>query len=297
MRKYLILVAMLAMVLTACRVESIVTLDIDEDGSALVGAELGYDEEFRQLLGDAGANPDDLFSDLPEFGGDDIVQTERTEGDMTYVGAASRVEDLSQFGTTQAATDVFSSFSYTFDEDSASLDATVSSDTIGEAGGDLPIDPSELTDDFFRATVVVTMPGTVTEHNADEVRPDGALVWDLPLTGGDVRVQAASEIGGGGASNLLIVLLAVVLGLAIIAIIAATVMNRRRSEQAVASAAAAHDGSATLEMDAAMPADAIDEAADTAEAADAATESSDVETTIVDVDLEPTDEDGQPDNT
>ena len=47
MRKYLILIALLTVALSACRVESIVTLDIEADGSALVGAELG-DGKARQ---------------------------------------------------------------------------------------------------------------------------------------------------------------------------------------------------------------------------------------------------------
>lgn len=274
MRKYLILIAMLVVVLSACRVESVVTLDIEADGSALVGAEIGFDEEFRQLLGDAGADPDDLFGDLPDFGGGDVEQTERTEGDMTFVGVAARVDDLSTFGTGGVANDVFTAFSYTYDEESATLDATVSSDTVGEAGGDLPIDPSQITDEFFRATVVVMMPGTVTQSNADEVRSDGALVWDLPITGGDVSIQATSDLGGGGTSNLLIIIVALVLGIAIIAIVAATIMNRRRSEQAVAAAAAAR---------------AATETNGDAAAEDAAT--------TVDIDVEVVDEDDQPEST
>lgn len=257
MRRYLFLIAALTLVLSACRVESVITLDIESDGSALIAAELGYDEEFQQLLGDSGFDLSDLSDDLPDFGGDDIVQTERTEGDMTYVGVSAEVDDLSEFGEGQTAEDLFSSFSYTFDDDSASLDATVSSDALGDTGGEFPIDPGELTGDFFRAVVVVTMPGTVTQDNADEVRSDGALVWNIPLTGGDLRIQATSEIDGGGPSNLLIIALTTLLGLAIVAIVAATITNRRRSERAVAAAAAAHESSSssssTLEFDAAPP--------------------------------------------
>ena len=47
MRKYLLIFAMLALVLTACRIESNVNLDIEEDGSAVVLVEIGMDEEFR----------------------------------------------------------------------------------------------------------------------------------------------------------------------------------------------------------------------------------------------------------
>ncbi len=289
MRKYLILIALLTVALSACRVESIVTLDIEEDGSALVGAEIGYDEEFAQLLGDAGADPGELFADLPNFGGDDIVQTERTEGDMTFVGVASRIDDLSQFSATEAAGEIFNSFSYEFDDRTATLSATITAETLGDASGDLPIDPSDLTEDFFRALVVVTMPGTVTESNADEVRADGALVWNLPITGGDVQIQATSDLGGSGASNLLIILVAAFIIVAIIAIIAATIMNRRRSQDAVAAAAAAHEATETAELE------TVPEAAESSETPaepaepDAAADTDEpdaTETTLVDVEVE-----------
>lgn len=289
MRKYLILVAMLAIALTGCRVESIVSLDIEADGSALVGAEVGFDEEFQQLLGDAGADPTELFGDLPDFGGEDVTTTERTDGEMTYYGVTTTVDDLSAFDTAGPAGDVFSSFSYTFDDETAQLQATVTADTIGEAGGDLPIDPSEITDDFFSASVVVMMPGAVTSSNADEVRSDGALVWDLPITGGDVVIEATSDIGGGGTSNLLIIVIALILGLSIIAIVVATIMNRRRSEQAVAAATTAHETARTAELDVAGT--DLDPSNDDADVAGG----TDDEATLVDVELE-YDED-QPDNT
>lgn len=239
MRRYLILMAVLAFALTACRVESNIILDIEEDGSALVGAELGFDEEFRQLLGDNNVDPDDLFGGLPDLGADDVVQTERTEGDMTFVGIASNVEDLSTFDAGSAQAEAFSSFSYVFDDSSARLEASVDAQDIGDLGGEgLPIDPSQLTDEFFSANVIVTMPGTVTEHNADEVRSDGTLVWKIPFTG-STEIVAASEFGSSSSSWILLIVLAVVI-VGVIAAAVATIVSRRESKNAVAAAAASH---------------------------------------------------------
>lgn len=242
MRRYLILFALLTVVLTACRVESNVILDIEEDGSATVGAEIGFDDEFRQLLGESGADPDDLFGDLPDLGGDDVEQTERTEGDMEFFGVTSRVDDLSTFEFGGGQTDVFSSFSYTYDDASATLDATVEAEDLGQVTGDqeLPIDPSTITDEFFSANVVVTMPGSVTQHNADEVRSDGTLVWSIPFTG-TKQIEATSEFGASSTNILLIVLLAL-LAVGIVAAVIATVRSRRASERAVQDAAAAYTG-------------------------------------------------------
>lgn len=261
MRKVLLLIAVLTVVLAGCRVETNVILDIEEDGSALVGAEVGYDEEFRQLLEQSGANPDDLFSDLPTVG-DDVVTIERTEGDMTFTGVASNVPDLSAVAAENTQLDTFSSFSYEFDEDGATLAATVAADD-GLAGGDLGelgIDPSQLTDEFFSANVVVTMPGEVTEHNADVVRSDGTLVWQIPLSGSK-QINATSSFGASSA-NLLLILLVALLLLGIIVVIVATVVSRRQSQQAVATAAATGGAAtATLTDDAPAPAEGAAEAA------------------------------------
>jgi hypothetical protein len=249
MRKVLLLIAVLTVVLAGCRVETNLILDIEEDGSALVGAEIGYDEEFRQLLEQSGADPDDLFSDLPTVG-DDVVTIERTEGDMTYTGVASNVDDLSVIATESTELESFSSFSYEFDDDGATLAAAVSADDSGLGGGDfgeLGIDPSQLTDEFFSANVVVTMPGEVTEHNADVVRSDGTLVWQIPLTGSK-QINATSSFGS-SSTNLLLILLIGLLLVGIIVVIVATVVSRRQSQQAVATAAAA-GGSATDDVSA-----------------------------------------------
>ena len=242
MRKVLLLIAALTVILAGCRVESNVILDIDEDGSALVGAEVGYDEEFRQLLEQSGASTDDLFGDLPTFG-DDVVATERTEGDMTFVGVASQVPNLSTFAEDSAELGTFSSFSYQFDDDGATLAATVSAADadVGDFG-ELGFDPGQLTEDFFSANVVVTMPGEVTEHNADVVRSDGTLVWKIPLSGSK-QINATSTFGS-STTNLLLILLIGLLLIGIIVVIVATVLSRRQSQQAVAVAAASSSESA-----------------------------------------------------
>jgi hypothetical protein len=110
---------------------------------------------------------------------------------------------------------------------------------IGDFGdGELPIDPSEITADLFSARVLVTMPGSVTEHNADEVTGDGTLVWNLPLSG-SVDVFATSTFGNTAPTWFWFV----VGGILIFgtgATIAAVMMSRKNSEKAVAEAAASH---------------------------------------------------------
>jgi hypothetical protein len=242
MRKYLLLFTLLALLLAACRVESNVTLDISEDGSATVGAEVGFDEEFKQLIEQSGANTEDIFGDLPSFGGGEVQTTERTDGDMSYYGVTSQVDDLSDFDMGSAQGDVFSSFSYTFDDASAKLDAVLSSADLGAAGGDLPIDPSTITDEIFSANIVVKMPGNVTESNADEVRSDGSLVWNIPFSG-TKEITATSDFGSSKTNWVLFILIGVLI-IGVIAAVVATIVSRRESQKAVEAAAASHQAPA-----------------------------------------------------
>jgi hypothetical protein len=256
MRKYLVLISLFIVVVAGCRVESNIILEIEEDGSALVGAEIGFDEEFRQLISENGADPTDIFGDLPTFG-DDIVVIERTEGDMTFVGATSTVPDLSAFAEDSAALETFSTFSYEFDDASAELRATVSAADAADIGGDfgdLGFDPSQLTDEFFSANVVVSMPGEVTEHNADVVRQDGTLVWKIPFTG-TKEITATSTYGTSTANWVLIILFALLV-VGVIAVIAATVLSRRQQSQKAVDAAAASHTAASTAAETAVLADA-----------------------------------------
>ena len=241
MRKYILIFGLLTLVLSACRIESNITIDINDDGSAKVSFEVGIDDEFLELMSSNGANADDLIADLGSLpGGEGNVST-RKEGDMNYTAIEADVADLTSWDATMLGGSGFGAFTYTFDEEKASLTATIEGQGEGDLGGDFGFDPSIITGEFFSAEVIVRMPGTVTQHNADEVR-DGALVWNLPLSG-SLDILAESELGSLGSSMIWIVV-AVVGLLGVLAAIAAVVVTRKESEKAVAAAVAAHEAAA-----------------------------------------------------
>ena len=98
MRKFVLLFSLLILVLSACRIESNVVFDINDDGSAEVGLEIGIDDEFLDLMASqAGGSVDDfldeMLADLGGIGGADVET--RTEGDMNYYGTSMSVADLS----------------------------------------------------------------------------------------------------------------------------------------------------------------------------------------------------------
>ena len=246
MRKYLFLIAMAALVLTACRAESNIIIDIEEDGSATISAEIGFDEEMLELLSQSGDDPAELFTeDLPPEA-EGVETYSRVSGDMTYYGFSSSVDDLENnafLDVGQEFAGEFAELSYTTDGDIATLNASIVSADIGGGLGDLPIDPTDITGDIFTANLIVSMPGTVVEHNADEVRSDGSLVWNIPLTG-SVDAIAVSDIGSGAPSWILWVLIGVLV-VGIIAAVTAVIVSRKDSKKAVDEASAAHAASTT----------------------------------------------------
>jgi hypothetical protein len=243
MRKYVLAFFGLALLLSACRIESNIIINIEEDGSATVGAEVGFDEEMLDLVSQGGGDPSDILGDLPDLGGTNVEPIERVEGDMTYYGVTTDIENLSTYDFDGFEGEAFSEFSYEFDDKSATLSAKVDATGIGDlGGGDLPIDPAEITGDIFSARVLVTMPGTVDQHNADEVMGDGTLVWNLPLAGSkDIFATSSFDTSG---FNWIWFLVGGILLVGVLAAVAAVMTSRKDSEKAVSDAAAEYQETA-----------------------------------------------------
>jgi len=189
----------LVVLTSACRLETNVSINVEEDGSGTFVTELGLDEEMQGLLESFGGS-DDLLAGL-DLGGVTPAET-RTEGEMTYFAASQAFTDIAQLrgildeNQDQAA---FEEFQLDVDEDGALLVAKTGplSTQDGIDVDALPIDPSALTDDVFAANVFVTLPGKVVRHNADEVMSDGRLRWTISLTE-PLDIEAESSFSEGG---------------------------------------------------------------------------------------------------
>ena len=252
MKKLLLIVAGIALLAVACRAEINVIVDINEDQSGTASFEFGLDEEFLDVIESTGGSADDLFGQL-DLEGEGGEATIRTEGDMTFTGYTKDFTNVNEAmddltGVSGSEDPLFQEFSFTMDDSMAELTAKVSAPE--EDLGDIGLDPSVLTGDLFSANFILGLPGTVVEHNADEVLADGRLRWDLPILGGEKEIYAKSEFGGSSLWWLWIVL-GVVLVVGVAAIVAAVVLGKRQSKQAVSDAAAEY------------PQLAVDPAADT----------------------------------
>ena len=238
MRKLLFLIAGLTLVLAACRAEVNIVVDIDEDGSGEVAFEVGYDEEFRELVASSGGDPDDLLTGGTDFGLEGAEDYERTEGDMTFVGTKQQFSSVTEIeaNLTSDPENPFQTFSYVQTDDTAELDALIVVPEEDLGVGDVPIDPSTITDEFFSFQLIFGMPGTVTESNADEVLANGQLVWKIPITGGEKQILARSELSGGESLWWIWLIVGVVLLIGLVALIGAVFASRSQSQRAIEAA-------------------------------------------------------------
>ena len=189
----------LALVAVSCRAEANVVLDIAEDGSGTYTVELGLDEELQQLIagftgGEGGLIPGFDFGALGFEGNPLDSVPSRVDGDMTYFGATESYTSLDELRTiiANAGGNNFDRFEVSMEEDIVTVAATAGAP--GDLAGDVDLPISiDVFDSALSASVVIGMPGSVTEHNADEVLPDGRLKWDISLTEG-VDIQATSDL-------------------------------------------------------------------------------------------------------
>ncbi len=232
------LACVLVLVTTACRAEVNLVLDVGEDGTSTARAEIGVDREVQDLIGSLADGDLDILTSL-DFGIEGETE-QRTEGDMTYYvtpATFGSVEELVASLGEGDGTGPFREFSLTVDENGAEFDAT-----LAPLGGsdfstdELPLDPATISGQLFSASVVVSLPGTVEEHNADEQLPDGRLRWSIPITGDELTLHARSTYGGGGFPVWLAVVIALVAALGI-ALWAFSVRRNRRSVAAIEAAA------------------------------------------------------------
>ncbi len=250
MRKTTVLLAAAgALFLVGCRAEVNINLDIEEDGSGVVAFELGFDQEFRDLMASNGADPDNLFGDLEETGlGEAEGEAfEREEGEMSFQGVRLEFDNVDEIaGALEDSSGDFggfNTFSLELDDTSAVFDATISAPE--QNLDDIPFDPSQFAGDVFSANFILTMPGTVISHNADEVLADGRLRWDLPLLGGEANFHAESSFGSGGFPWLPVIIgIALLVGL--IAMIIAVYLGKQQEKRAVSDAAAAYPEQAPI---------------------------------------------------
>ena len=216
MRRLIVMASLLALVATACKIETNFGAVIGANGSGTMVAEVGMDEEAQGFL---------LTDTTDPFEGNDLAECEgartreENRGDMKFWIIECDVDDITEFESMMSTSDntFIQDFNITVTDTLVTVSGTASAeDTLGsEAEG---FDPTVF-EESISANLKITMPGRILEHNADS-QSGNTLTWEIPVLGGTLDVQASSDptgnpAGGGGGGFpiwLIAVIVVVVLG-------------------------------------------------------------------------------------
>lgn len=203
----LIPILVLAVLLTGCKVKIDQGFELNSDGSGTASVVFGFDDEIMEMM--TSFSPDDdplsgMTSDLP--GG--WTTEDWSEGEFTGIEAKTDFDDLNELRS--LASMVFSGEDGLFKtfaiEESAGggfvFEASMNGEALeagldGAEGFDLGGSIEDLGDTFFDAEIVIKLPGEIVDHNADQERSDGTLIWNVGLADGDRVIHAESTPGGG----------------------------------------------------------------------------------------------------
>ena len=196
-RRWLLLLPA-ALLLTSCRADITLEFDLEEDGSGSYQTEVGVDDALLESLSRF-ADPSTLLSSL-DFGIAGSEVEERKEGEMNITTIRGTFADVAEFTRlVQAETEegLFDDFQLSVDEEGAVVDARITlpetltqfADQAALLGGD---------DADFSASIVIEMPGRITEENATRRAGENRLVWDLELTDTEIDIEAASTFKEAG---------------------------------------------------------------------------------------------------
>jgi hypothetical protein len=196
MRRLIVVAALLALATAACKLETNFGAIINADGSGTIIGEIGLDDEAAELFLE-GADPFD-GNELADAPGARTRQERR--GDLTYYIVEIDVDDITaaENQLIDNESSLLSNLDISVTDDLVTVRGTASADETlgGESEG---FDPAVF-EDSISAAVYFTMPGGITEHNAD--RQDGnTLYWDIPVLGGTLDIQAQSDPRGTPASS------------------------------------------------------------------------------------------------
>lgn len=219
MRRTYALLALLALVSTACQIRVDTVVSINEDESGTFAVEMAMDEELRNLSSENGGEidlADGMDALPPNWSVEDFV-----DGEFEGVRIRSSFVDIADLtaklralaelaeGDQAAPNELIDSLEFSRDGETFTFNARLEqlADSFAEVGGEglalEGLDQSELLESLFLIRFVVTLPGTLGDNNADSV--DGnTMVWVIVLDGEDRTLFAESNPGSGLSSPMLL---------------------------------------------------------------------------------------------
>lgn len=188
MRKLLILLGFGALLLGACRAESVTLIRVNPDGKTAVISEFAFDDEALEAIGGQADDPEEVLRGISEFIGDPSA--------LPVAGADSEVEQFERDDLKGVRVTVDGLDPTLVTERVASGRSILDFVTIGIENDVLLIAgrtrdiPSIEREGFaalaggdistvFDMVLQIEVPGSVLDHNADRVVAEGLLEWDL----------------------------------------------------------------------------------------------------------------------
>ena len=224
-----LLAALSAFVLTGCiRVE--LSFSVEEDGSGVVDMVVAVDES---LLAAANESPEDMLGDVDDLPPGAVVDAYREDGfvgqRMTVPVADMELAAESLGGADDMTDAVDFGFVREGDGWRFTMDAPPLGEELAGESGDFTAGMTAAIVNTAEFRVRVSLPGEITEHNADRIE-NGVLVWELDFLGENPRTLSARSQAAGVGPVVVVVAGGAAAALAVLAALAArsAVRARRR---------------------------------------------------------------------
>ncbi|MDH3540759.1 MAG: hypothetical protein OEP52_12220, partial [Acidimicrobiia bacterium] len=183
----LLFIGTLALLLTACRAESITRLRISPEGTASVISEFAFDEEALELIGGLDDAPEDVLRALSQFldASELPVPVEGVEpeqfsrGDLQGIRVTIPGLDPGEIAAQLSAGDsIIDDINLALEEGRLSMAGRTRDIPDFEQARLLSLVPGDLSE-ILMVTLQIEVPGAVVDHNADRMLAPGLLEWDL----------------------------------------------------------------------------------------------------------------------
>ena len=205
MRRLPVLIVIIALVLGACRGESVTRLRISPEGTAAVVSEFAFDEEALEIIGGIDDTPEDVLAALSEYidpsalpvAAPDVEPEQFERGDLQGIRVTlpglNPAEVAAQLSS---GSSIIDDLTLSLDDGRLVMSGRTRDVSDFERARLLSLVPGDLSE-IAAVVLQVEVPGTVTDHNADRVLDGGVLEWDLLdaiISGRDVSVSVAADV-------------------------------------------------------------------------------------------------------
>ncbi len=191
------MVAVLAVIAAGC-MRADIGVTVEEDGSGVLTFAQLYGPEFRELADELDLDEDEEFTEFEESMPDGAEFSDVVDGEYEGRQATMTFDSLEELNALADEALVvepdeqgtFDSFAVTQDGSAYAFDAVYRESDFDDFEGENDVEPGQV-------VVMLELPGTVTDDNADEVDGD-VLTWRIPLDeSATLRARTQTELVGG----------------------------------------------------------------------------------------------------